>query len=85
MEAGIKHHDPNGLHQYPGCSKAVTVAGNVETIYVGGRNAVDASGAPVGEADIGAQSKQVIRTRETALIDPRYLVEIDAIAVVPQG
>lgn len=65
----VQHHDPEDLHRNPGYSQAVAVTGNVTTIYVGGQNAVDASGTLVGKDDIGTQSEQVIRNLEIALAD----------------
>jgi enamine deaminase RidA (YjgF/YER057c/UK114 family) len=113
----------------------VYASGNVKTVYVGGQNAVDASGNIVGKGDIKAQSEQVLKNLQTALAaggaklehvvkwnvyivqgqsplpgfeafrrawgdrpnpptitvlfaaglaNPDFLVEIDAIAVVPQ-
>jgi enamine deaminase RidA (YjgF/YER057c/UK114 family) len=69
MQASVRHHNPEGLHRNPGYSQAVAVTGNVTTIYVGGQNAVDASGEIVGRGDIGVQAEQVIRNVETALAD----------------
>ena len=36
-------------------------------MYVGGQNAVDASGQVVGRGDIGAQAEQIFKNLETAL------------------
>ena len=41
--------------------------GNVRTVYVGGQNAVDASGKVVGRDDIRVQAKQIFKNLETAL------------------
>ena len=46
----------------------MTVSGPVKTIYVGGQNEVDASGQIVGKGDIAAQTEQVFRNMETALL-----------------
>jgi enamine deaminase RidA (YjgF/YER057c/UK114 family) len=43
------------------------VTGDATTVYVGGQNAVDASGATVGKGDIAAQTGQVLRNVEIAL------------------
>jgi enamine deaminase RidA (YjgF/YER057c/UK114 family) len=135
MKGRVQHLNPDGLHKNPAYSQAVVVAGNIKTVYVGGQNAVDASGQVVGKGDLEAQTEQVLRNVETALAaggaklehvvrwnvyivqgqsvqpgfeafrrawgdrpnppavtvlfvaglaNPDFLVEIDAIAVVPQ-
>jgi enamine deaminase RidA (YjgF/YER057c/UK114 family) len=135
MQGRVQHLNPQGLHQHPAYSQAIAVTGNATTVYVGGQNAVDASGAIVGSGDITIQTEQVIRNVEialaaagarlehvvrwgvhvvqghsllagfeafgrawgnranpptvtvaivAALAHPEFLVEIDAIAVVPQ-
>jgi enamine deaminase RidA (YjgF/YER057c/UK114 family) len=135
MKGSVQHLDPDGLHKNPAYSQAVVVTGPVKTVYVGGQNAVDASGKIVGKGDIKAQSEQVLKNVGTALAaggaklehvvkwnvyivqgqspvpgfeafrrawgdrpnpptitvlfiaglaNPEFLVEIDAIAVVPQ-
>ena len=63
----MKHLNPEGLHKNPAYSQAVVTEGNVRTVYVGGQNAVDASGEVVGRGDIGAQAEQIFRNLETAL------------------
>jgi enamine deaminase RidA (YjgF/YER057c/UK114 family) len=135
MKGSVQHLDPDGLPKNPAYSQAVVVTGPVKTVYVGGQNAVDASGKIVGKGDIKAQSEQVLKNVGTALAaggaklehvvkwnvyivqgqspvpgfeafgrawgdrpnpptitvlfiaglaNPEFLVEIDAIAVVPQ-
>jgi enamine deaminase RidA (YjgF/YER057c/UK114 family) len=67
MTAQVRHLNPEGLHTNPAFTNVVTVAGPAKTVYVGGQNAVTASGEVVGEGDIGAQAEQVFRNLETAL------------------
>ena len=57
----MKHLNPEGLHKNPAYSQAVVTEGNVRTVYVGGQNAVDASGQVVGRDDIGAQAQQIFK------------------------
>ena len=64
----VHHLNPEGLPKNPAWTNVVTVSGPVKTIYVGGQNAVDASGQIVGEGDIAAQTEQVFRNMETALL-----------------
>jgi enamine deaminase RidA (YjgF/YER057c/UK114 family) len=51
----------------PAFNHVISVTGNHRTIYVGGQNAVDASGAVVGSGDIAAQTRQVIANLRLAL------------------
>ena len=67
MKGSVQHLNPDGLHKNPAYSQAIVVTGNVKTVYVGGQNAVDSSGAIVSEGDIKAQTEQVLRNVETAL------------------
>lgn len=67
MKGSVQHLNPDGLHRNPGYSQAVVVTGNVKTVYVGGQNAVDATGAVVGKGDVKAQTEQALRNVETAL------------------
>jgi len=67
MKGSVQHLNPDGLHKNPAFSQAVVVTGNAKTVYVGGQNAVDASGKIVGKGDIQAQSEQALKNLETAL------------------
>jgi enamine deaminase RidA (YjgF/YER057c/UK114 family) len=66
-QAVVQHLNPEGLHKNPAWSNVVSVSGRAKTIYVGGQNAVDASGEIVGKGDLAAQTEQVFRNLETAL------------------
>jgi len=63
----VQHLNPDGLVKNPAFSNVVVVNGPAKTIYIGGQNAVDASGAIVGVGDIGAQSEQALLNLQTAL------------------
>jgi enamine deaminase RidA (YjgF/YER057c/UK114 family) len=65
--ATIEHLDPDGLVRNPAFTNAVAVSGPVKTVYVGGQNGVDATGAIVDKGDIGAQATQVFANLQTAL------------------
>ena len=58
MQRNVKHLNPAGLHKNPGYIQAVVISGNLTTVYVGGQNAVDASGNIVGIGDIRAQTEK---------------------------
>jgi enamine deaminase RidA (YjgF/YER057c/UK114 family) len=63
----VEHLNPEGLPQNAAFSNVVVVTGPVRTIYIGGQDAVDATGQIVGVDDIGAQAAQVFANVQTAL------------------
>ena len=63
----VEHLNPEGLPQNPAFTNVVVVKGPVRTIYIGGQDAVDATGQIVGIGDIGAQTAQVLVNMQTAL------------------
>jgi enamine deaminase RidA (YjgF/YER057c/UK114 family) len=63
----VEHLNPEGLSQNPAFTNVVVVTGPVRTIYIGGQDAVDATGQIVGIGDIGAQTAQVFANMQTAL------------------
>lgn len=67
MSGKVSYLSPEGLHQNPAFSQVVVVSGKTKTVYVGGQNAVDASGNIVGRGDIAAQTEQVFKNLKIAL------------------
>ena len=65
--ASIQRLRPEGLVSSPAFSHVAVVPPGATTIYVGGRNAVDAAGALIGEGDVAAQSEQALENAQTAL------------------
>ena len=63
----VQHLNPKGLNQNPAFTNVVVVTGNARTIYIGGQDAIDASGNIVGKGDIAAQTEQIFKNMETAL------------------
>lgn len=63
----VEHLNPTDLHRNPAYTQVVAVSGRIKTVYVGGQNAVDQSGAIVGKDDIRAQTEQVIQNVRVAL------------------
>jgi enamine deaminase RidA (YjgF/YER057c/UK114 family) len=59
--------NPEGLHHNPAYSQVVTVSQSARTIYIGGQNAVDESGALIGKGDLKAQTEQIFKNLEIAL------------------
>ncbi len=66
-EANVQYLNPDGMLKNPAFTQVVVVRGNVRTVYVGGQDAVDASGNIVGKGDIGKQTEQVLKNVEAAL------------------
>lgn len=63
----VKYLNPDGLPKNPAFTNVVTVTGPVKTVYIGGQDAVDASGAIVGKGDLKAQTEQILKNIEAAL------------------
>ena len=63
----VQHLNPKGLSKNPAFTQVVTVTGPAKTIYIGGQDAVDASGAIVGKGDIQTQMEQVFQNLQAAL------------------
>lgn len=63
----VQYLNPDGLSKNPAFSQVVVTTGSVKTVYVGGQDAVDASGAIVGKGDIKVQAEQVFKNLQTAL------------------
>jgi len=59
--------NPDGLPRNPAFTNVVTVTGPVKTIYIGGQDAVDASGAIVGKGDLKTQTEQILKNIQAAL------------------
>lgn len=58
---------PEGLVQSPAFSHVAVVPPSATTVYVGGQNAVDASGSIVGGDDVAAQVSKTLDNIEIAL------------------
>jgi enamine deaminase RidA (YjgF/YER057c/UK114 family) len=67
LKGQVQYINPRSLHQNPAFTNVVTVKGAVRTIYVGGQNAVDTSGAIVGKGDFKIQSEQILKNIQAAL------------------
>ncbi len=67
MGGSVERLNPEGLHKNPAYSQVVVTMGSVKTVYVGGQNAVDASGEVVGAGDIELQAEQIFENLQTAL------------------
>ena len=63
----VKYINPDSLPKNPAFTNVVTVTGSVKTVYIGGQDAVDASGAIVGKGDLKAQTEQILKNIQAAL------------------
>jgi enamine deaminase RidA (YjgF/YER057c/UK114 family) len=59
--------NPDTLNKNPAFSNVIVVTGSVKTLYVGGQNAIDATGTIIGKGDLKAQTEQVLKNIEAAL------------------
>jgi enamine deaminase RidA (YjgF/YER057c/UK114 family) len=64
----VKFLNPDALHKSPAFTNVIVVSGSAKTIYVGGQDSVDASGAIIGKGDIKAQTEQVLKNIQAALV-----------------
>jgi enamine deaminase RidA (YjgF/YER057c/UK114 family) len=55
------------MHKNPAFTNVVVASGTVRTIYTGGHDSVDGSGAIVGKGDFQAQARQVRTNIQAAL------------------
>lgn len=67
VKGQVQYINPNGLPKNPAFTNVVSVTGPVKTIYIGGQDAVDISGAIVGKGDLKAQSEQILKNIQVAL------------------
>ena len=66
-EGSVQHLNPDDLIKNPAFTNVIVVTGAVKTVYIGGQDAVDASGTIVGKGDIKTQAEQVLKNLQTAL------------------
>lgn len=67
LKGQVQFINPPTLHNNPAFTNVVTVTGPAKTVYVGGQNAVDASGMIVGKGDIKKQTEQMLTNIQNAL------------------
>ncbi|HEX6035851.1 MAG TPA: RidA family protein [Anaerolineales bacterium] len=67
VKGEVTYINPEGLPKNPAFTNVVTVTGPVKTVYIGGQDAVDASGAIVGKGDLKAQTEQILKNIQAAL------------------
>ena len=68
VKGQVQYINPVTLNRNPAFTNVVTVSGPVKTVYVGGQDAVDATGTIVGKDDLAAQTEQILKNIEAALV-----------------
>jgi enamine deaminase RidA (YjgF/YER057c/UK114 family) len=63
----VQYINPDTLNKNPAFTNVIVVTGPVKTVYVGGQDSVDASGAIIGKGDLKAQTEQVLKNIQMAL------------------
>jgi len=63
----VQHINPTGLVQNPAYTNVIVVIGQVKTVYIGGQDALDATGTIVGKGDLKRQTEQVFHNLQVAL------------------
>ncbi len=89
VKGEVKYINPDGLPKNPAFTNVVTVTGPAKTIYIGGQDAVDASGAIVGKGDLKAQTEQILKNIQAALAaagaQPEHVVKWNICVVQGQS
>jgi enamine deaminase RidA (YjgF/YER057c/UK114 family) len=85
----VQYINPDDLAKNPAFTNVVTVTGPVKTVYIGGQDAVDASGAIVGKGDLKAQTEQILKNIQAALAaagaQPEHVVKWNIYVVQGQS
>src|SRR6266498_1663917 len=63
----VQHINPEDLSKNPAFTNVVVATGQMKTVYIGGQDAVDASGTIIGKGDIKQQTEQVLNNLQSAL------------------
>jgi enamine deaminase RidA (YjgF/YER057c/UK114 family) len=83
-----RYINPDSLIKNPAFTNVVVVEGNVKTVYVGGQDAINASGEIVGKDDIVAQTEQTLANLRVALAaggaDPEHIIKLNIYVVEGQ-
>jgi len=59
--------NPETLSKNPAFSQVAVVKGNHKTVYIGGQDSIDRTGAIVGKGNLEQQAEQVLKNLEAAL------------------
>ena len=67
LKGQVQYLNPDSLNKNPAFTNVVVVTGPARTVYIGGQDAVDASGTIIGKGDFKAQTEQVMKNIQAAL------------------
>jgi enamine deaminase RidA (YjgF/YER057c/UK114 family) len=84
----VRYINPDSLIKNPAFTNVVVVEGHVKTVYIGGQDAINASGEIVGKGDIVAQTEQTLANLRVALAaggaEPEHIIKLNIYAVEGQ-
>jgi enamine deaminase RidA (YjgF/YER057c/UK114 family) len=84
----VRYINPDSLIKNPAFTNVVVVEGNVQTVYIGGQDAINASGEIVGKGDIVAQTEQTLANLRVALAaggaEPEHIIKLNIYVVEGQ-
>jgi enamine deaminase RidA (YjgF/YER057c/UK114 family) len=63
----VQYLNPDTLNRNPAFTNVVVASGSVKTVYVGGQDAINASGKIIGKGDLKAQTEQILQNIQAAL------------------
>jgi enamine deaminase RidA (YjgF/YER057c/UK114 family) len=85
----VQYLNPETLSKNPAFTNVVVVSGPAKTIYIGGQDAVDASGNIIGKGDLKAQTEQILKNIQAALAaggaQPEHVVKWNIYVVQGQS
>jgi len=85
----VQYLNPDTLSKNPAFTNVVVVSGPAKTIYIGGHDAVDASGNIIGKGDLKAQTEQILKNIKAALAaggaQPEHVVKWNIYVVQGQS
>jgi len=63
----VQHINPEDLSKNSAFTNVIVASGQMKTVYIGGQDAIDASGTIIGKGDIKQQTEQVLKNLQSAL------------------
>jgi enamine deaminase RidA (YjgF/YER057c/UK114 family) len=84
----VRYINPDSLIKNPAFINLVVVEGKVKTVYIGGQDAINASGEIVGKGDLVAQTEQTLANLRVALTaggaEPEHIIKMNIYVVEGQ-
>ena len=63
----VQHINPDDLSKNSAFTNVIVASGQMKTVYIGGQDAIDASGTIIGKGGIKQQTEQVLKNLQSAL------------------